>query len=312
MSKLIPIAFAFDKNLAFPASVCISSLLMNADETTFYDIFIIHSKNEVLDKSGFELLTKTHTNCRIQFRTVDDIFAHAFEVRGITTPTYYRLLIPELIPEYNKIIYSDVDMIFRMDLSDIYDVDLDGFYLAGTYDIDMNVSEKGIKHINMTSGLIQGEYIQAGLIVLNTEKMREDSLQSKLVDLAKNEYEFQDQDILNIACAGRKKIIPWHYNMTTYSFYYLERELDKIKEKYVNSSVELARDHSNIHFNGAKPWKSYSINFDVWWEYYRKSPVYDSKFYFDFFHRKLTEYDQLSLWKRMKILARFFIHGRER
>jgi len=310
--RTIPIAFAFDKNLVFPASVCIASLLMNALESTFYDIFIIHSENESFDKSDFEMITSRYHNCRIQFRTVDDRFDGAFEIRDITTPTYYRLLIPELIPEYDKIIYSDVDMIFRTDLSSVYDIDMADSYVAGTYDIDMNIGNNGRKHIDEVAGLVQGEYLQAGFIILNVKLMREDGLQAEFVKHAKNNYMFQDQDIMNIVCSGRKTIIPWHYNMTTYSFYYLEREFDRIKDKYVNSEVDLARNHSNIHFNGAKPWKSYSINFDIWWEYYRKSPLFDSKYYFDFFYKKLTEYDQLTLWKRVKILARYFIHGRQK
>lgn len=46
----IPIAFAFDNNLILPACVCISSLMMNANEDTFYDIFILHSSNISLRK----------------------------------------------------------------------------------------------------------------------------------------------------------------------------------------------------------------------------------------------------------------------
>lgn len=310
--KTIPIAFAFDNNLVFPASVCISSLLMSAQEDTFYDIFILHSKDVELDKSGFGVISKTYNNCRIQYKEVGNVFDKAFEIREITTPTYYRLLIPELIPEYDKVIYSDVDVIFRTDLSEVYDTDMAGAYIAGTYDIDMNVSVNGIKHIESTSGLSQGNYLQAGFIILNTKLMRDHDLQSKSVKLVENKYEFQDQDVLNIVCGDNRLVLPWHYNMTTYSFYYLEKEYDKIRGKYANSDINLARNHSNIHYNGAKPWKCYSINFDVWWEYYRKSPVFDAKYYFEFFNRKLTEYDQLSLWKRMKILARYFIHGRQK
>lgn len=33
--KTVPIAFAFDNNLVFPACVCLSSLLMNAKDDTF-------------------------------------------------------------------------------------------------------------------------------------------------------------------------------------------------------------------------------------------------------------------------------------
>lgn len=310
--KTIPIAFAFDNNLVFPASVCISSLLMSATEHTFYDIFILHSKDIALDKTSFDIISKTYKNCRIHYKEVGNIFDNAFEIREITTPTYYRLLIPELIPEYDKIIYSDVDVIFRVDLSEVYEVNMDNAYIAGTYDIDMNISTNGIKHIESTPGLVLGEYLQAGFIILNTRLMREHNLQTQSIKLVQNKYEFQDQDVLNIVCGDKKIILPWHYNMTTYSFYYLEREFEKICDKYANSDIEIARNHSNIHYNGAKPWKSYSINFDVWWEYYRKSPLFDSKCYFDFFYRKLTEYDQLSFWKRIKILARYFIHGRQR
>ena len=181
--KTIPIAFAFDNNLVFPASVCISSLLMSAQEDTFYDIFILHSKDVELDKSGFGVISKTYNNCRIQYKEVGNVFDKAFEIREITTPTYYRLLIPELIPEYDKVIYSDVDVIFRTDLSEVYDTDMAGAYIAGTYDIDMNVSVKGIKHIESTSGLSQGNYLQAGFIILNTKLMRDHDLQSKSVKL---------------------------------------------------------------------------------------------------------------------------------
>ena len=48
--NIVPIAFAFDNNLVMPAGICISSLMMNANEDTFYDIFILHSASENLDK----------------------------------------------------------------------------------------------------------------------------------------------------------------------------------------------------------------------------------------------------------------------
>ena len=48
--NVVPIVFAFDNNLILPACVCISSLMMNAKEDTFYDIFILHSIHVVLKK----------------------------------------------------------------------------------------------------------------------------------------------------------------------------------------------------------------------------------------------------------------------
>ena len=110
--KTVPIVFAFDNNLVLPACVCISSLLMNAKEDTFYDIFILHSNNIMLNREELDRIPEYYKNCRIQYRQVGNTFDSAFEVRGITTSTYYRLLIPELVPEYGKIIYSDPLPIF--------------------------------------------------------------------------------------------------------------------------------------------------------------------------------------------------------
>lgn len=310
--NIVPIAFAFDNNLVLPACVCISSLMKNAKEDTFYDIFILHSAKESLRKEQLDLLSKYYPNCRVQYREVGDTFDHAFEIRGITTPAYYRLLIPELILEYDKVIYSDVDIVFRQDLSQLHKINLGDNLLAATKDMGINLGEDGKKYIASTPGLAQGDYLQSGFIVINSAAMRKGNLVEQFKTLAKRNYKFQDQDILNIACKGRVYYLPPCYNMTDYSYTYMIKDRDLARTLYAEEEIAQALDSGNIHFNGHKPWKKYSVNFDIWWEYYRKSPCFDEKFYFDFFYSKLNELDQLSLWKRVKILVRYFIYGRMR
>ena len=307
----IPIAFAFDKNLVMPACVCISSLLMNAKKDTSYDIFILHPANQSMTQTDLVKLPEYYDNCKLTFRPVGNEFDNAFEIRGITTPAYYRLLIPEIIPEYDKIIYSDVDVIFRRDLSDLYSIDLTGVYMAATYDVGMNLGKDGVAHINSSKGLVLGKYIQSGFIMLNSSKLKNDGLVIRFKEEAKKQYKFQDQDILNVVCGKNLKVLPAEYNMTDYTFYYLNSGDELIKSGYVKEEeISEAKQYGTLHFNGHKPWKSYSINFDIWWEYYRKSPFFDEKFYFDFFYRKINDYDLLPLWKRVKILLRYFVYGR--
>jgi hypothetical protein len=98
--------------------------------------------------------------------------------------------------------------------------------------------------------------------------------------------------------------------MTDYSFFYALKEREMLQDLYDNNTIDNAIQFGNLHFNGHKPWKKYCVNFDIWWEYYRKSPFYDEKFYFEFFNSKLNELDQLSLVKRIKILVRYFVYGR--
>lgn len=304
----VPIAFAFDNNLILPACVCISSLMMNAREDTFYDIFILHSAKEKLDKGQLDLLPHYYSNCRIQYREVDDTFDHAFEIRGITTPAYYRLLIPELIPEYDKVIYSDVDIIFQMDLAELYQMDLGEYLLAATKDLGINLSKEGCEYIASISGLVQGQYLQSGFVVMNSALMRKNLIIDLFKTLAQYKYRYQDQDILNIACRGRVLYLPPCYNMTDLSFVHFIRNREMVMRIYSDSEIKEALQYGNIHYNGHKPWKKYCVNFDIWWEYYRKSPFFNMKFYFDFFYGKLNELDQLSLWKRIKVLVRYFIH----
>lgn len=309
--KIIPICFAFDNNLVFPATVCLTSLLSNAKDDTYYDVFILYSKAETLKKEQLDRLPLYYKNCRIQYREVDGVFDKAFEIRGITTPAYYRLLIPELIPEYDKVIYSDVDVIFRMDLSDLYSMDLSDCYIAATRDLGLNLSKDGLDYIDSMPELEVGDYLQSGFIMLNSRKIREDGLVVKFKEQAKRKLKFQDQDILNIVCNGKVKFLSLEYNMTDYSFYYSIRERRLLYKWFDDTMIDNALSNGNLHFNGHKPWKKYCVNFDIWWEYYRKSPFFDEKFYFDFYYNKLDELDQLSLLKRIKILLRYFVYGRK-
>lgn len=306
----IPIAFAFDNNLILPACVCISSLMMNAKKDTFYDIFILHSAHVSLKKEELDKLPKYYKNCRIQYRQVDNTFDSAFEIRGITSATYYRLLIPELIPEYDKIIYADVDIIFRMDLSSLYNSDLGDNYIAATLELGMNLTEDGKRYINSMKELSLGKYIQAGFIILNSKVLKGENIVSEFKKWSNKKLKFQDQDILNIVCSGRIHYLSLEYNMTDYSYSFAIRKPELISDLFSNETIDFAVNHGNIHFNGHKPWKKYSVNFDIWWEYYRKSPLFNQKSYFEFFYKRLNELDQLSLWKRIKILIRYFVYGK--
>lgn len=309
--NIVPIAFAFDNNLVMPACVCISSLMMNAKEDTFYDIFILHLASERLDKADLDRIPQYYKNCKIQYREVGNEFDGAFEIRGITTPAYYRLLIPELIPEYDKVIYSDVDVIFRMDLSELYSIDLGTNYIAATRDLGLNLGADGMKYIESMPDLHVGDYIQSGFIVLNNKQIIEDGLISRFKDVVKRNLKYQDQDTLNIVCYGKIQYLSLEYNMTDYSHFYAMKEKNMLYCLFDERVIDKAMKCGNLHYNGHKPWKKYCVNFDIWWEYYRKCPFYDEKFYFDFFYSKLDELDQLSLWKRVKILIRYFIYGRK-
>ena len=308
--RRIPIVLTFDNNLALPAAVCISSLLQSANNDTCYDIFVLYSgkKPEIV---GLPLLCQAYRNMNVYFRNVGSAFSGAYEVRGITKAAYYRLLAAKMIPEHNKVIYADVDTIFRLDLSEVYDVDLKDNYMGAVYAQTINTSSVGQAYLK-SIGLTPGDYFCSGFLLMDLQKMRENNLTEKFIELARNNYKYQDQDIINIVCRNKIQPLPFIYHMSVSAFDAVSNQYEIIGSKYYELPYKTdSLKYSNIHYNGVKPWDDWCPNLDQWWECYRKSPIYDPKYYYCFFSGKRDALDKLSLLKRMKILVRYFTIGRK-
>jgi len=300
--------------MLLPAGVCISSLLVHAAPDTYYDIFILHDDKSIFPKSGFlERLFDRYNNLKITYKNIADHFRGAFETRGISIATYYRLLIPEVVTEYKKVMYHDVDLIFRSDLAGIFmETDLCNSYVAGVrspggLDAEVKLYREGL-------GLDCTRYILAGDIILNLELMRRDRLVERFKKEVENHsYRYQDMDVLNLVCKGKISFLPPSFCGTAEIFRLAAYRI--VQPFYSPSELAELQREGIVHYNGVKPWRAYCPNFDIWWQYYRQSVFYDPQYYFDFFHKKLDEYDSLPFWKRVKILLRFFkpdkkmIHG---
>lgn len=302
--NIVPIVFCFDKRMEIAAGVCITSLLQNAKPTTFYDIYILHAESCTFEFSRINKLVQVFGNCSITYRCVGNAFDTAFEVREITVAAYYRLLIPELIPEYDKILYMDVDIIFRDDLFEIYDsTAMEGYYVAGVSTPYSDITT----YVEKIIGMKIQEYICSGSLILNSKMIREKGLVKEFKRVAAQKWLYQDQDTLNLVCKGKIKILPPRFGMVNTVH---ELLLDNKQTWYSDEERVYALQYGILHYNGPKPWRELCLNFDVWWQYYRSSIFFDQKEYYKFYYKKMTDYDRLSLWKRFKILIRYFKNGR--
>lgn len=286
----IEVCCAFDRHLVTAAEVTFCSLALNAAHDTRYRISVLCSERS-LDSDSRKRLHRVFTNFprhSIQFIEIGDQFEGAFEIRGITVPTYYRLLLPELLSDTARILYLDVDLIIREDLRSLYHSELEGRYLAGVKGLFTNIRHERVQSL----GISPGCYVNAGVLLFNLDLMRQDQLQGDLVSMVAGKYEFQDQDILNIRCAGKIAHLHPRYNVHA-MFDYLQNP--EFCDGLFGAGVALdaVSDPCIIHYAGKKPWESVECFFyDVWWEYYRKSPGFDLDFYLSHqrgLHRGLTE-----------------------
>lgn len=260
VSEFIPIVFATDHNYVMPTGVAIHSLLKSGE---IYHIVVITGEDVTpLDK---EMLKKEVTiNSKesiIEFIESDGTFKDSPVSRHISNITYYRFLIPWLLPQYDKVIYCDPDVIFMTPLKKVYKgTDLKESLIAA---VRRQYKEDTIYYKNVLSiGLDTNEYINAGFLIINCKMMRDLHLLPELIEMSKQEYLLLDQDILNLICKNKIVYLPNRFNVTS--------------EKM---TAELLEGESIIHYTGSKPWNDFKCCWIEWWTNYRESVFYNPNIY---------------------------------
>lgn len=301
--KTLPILFTFDNSLLMPAGVCMTSLLENADPDTFYDIFILHGPS--CDFSGLNILKNRFDNFRMTVREVRGEFVGAYEIRGIPETAYYRLLAPELIPEYDKLLYSDVDVIIREDLSKYYAIDLGDNYFGAVDNCSRlrpNVQNYLAKSLNLD---YRKGYYYSGNLIINSKLILQDHLIDRFRELGKNDYEQQDMDIMNIACNGRFLALSPEYCMTAQLYSLIVTRRPEMEEIYGKDVLDATLAHGLVHYNGTKPWKGACTNMDIWWSVYRRSLFFDEHFAESFWKEQMQTLMRVPFSKRIKMVLRY-------
>ena len=259
---MIPVVFTFDKRILMGAGVSVKSLINSANSETQYDIYILHQDLSEKNQKDFEELVK-NTNHKINFIKVksDKFKGLAVNKKSWTEVIYYKFLISELLNPYDKVIYSDVDVFFKQDMSELYNTDLTGYDFAAVRAEKNTPQSKNHKYFPQN----KNEFIfWTGFMLMNTGKMRYEKSSEKLFDIAREfapELRFYDLDVLNIACDNIKSL-PFKYVTleTIYEYEKLEQapEYEFLKEIYSDEELFDAKNNpAIIHYAGklGKPWR---------------------------------------------------------
>lgn len=280
MQMKIPIVFSTDHNFVTPTCVTILSLLKTSLPQTEFIINIIASPD--IDEADRDIIKKqieiSGKKSELYFVDIGKVFSSGYETRGISTACYSRLLIPWLFPQYDKVIYSDVDVIFKGDISEVYNVDLENNLVAG---VTGEVWNRGlIKKYLEGLNLVPENYVNSGFLLINSKLQRERNLNERYMELVKNNYVYQDQDIINIACKGYIFHLPAAFN---------------VKPSLAYTSCHEVK---MIHYIGLKPWTYFTYCWDDWWEVCKESVVFSPEDY-----KKLSS-QILNISFRYKILKK--------
>lgn len=269
-------------------SVLLTSLLSHISPKRNYDIIILESDITKESKDLLLEMIKGKDNVSLRFVNVSaylSTFNALFIHLHLKMETWYRLLLPDLLPDYEKILYLDCDMIIEADVAELYDTDVSGFLLAATRDPDTaglyggyDPARKKYTHEVMKMK-DPANYFQAGTILFNLEEFRKTYTTEEMLKFAASEkWKLMDQDVLNCLCEGRVKYVDMSWNVMFDMLRYRKNGIIACAPKETKKAYHEARKHPKIiHFAGPqKPTFSGSCDFgDVFWKYAVKSPFHD-------------------------------------
>jgi lipopolysaccharide biosynthesis glycosyltransferase len=130
------------------------------------------------------------------------------EMQEVTSPMWYRIFLPELLPDVPRILYLDVDTIVLDELTPLWETNIEEHYVAAVTNVFQTDHLRRPWELGLSSPT---EYFNSGVLLMNLELMRRDgcaqALQAYALERA-DELVWPDQDALNVVLGPRR--LPLH------------------------------------------------------------------------------------------------------
>lgn len=262
------VIFATNNNFCQHAAVAIASLL---DNNKHHPIIIHLFCLDVTEENIFKI-TSIATNFSKEIKVYHinkDTFKEFPNPGNYSLATYLRLITSTLLPNIDKALYLDCDLVVNGDIKELWNLDITGYGAAGVHDaiLSHNIIKNYIGY-----DFIEEGYFNAGVLLLNLKFWRENDTQNKFFSFLKNhDAKLNDQDAINAVLHGKiKEIHPkWNCHVGYFAFPPL---VIKEQKKYIK---ELWNKAIIIHFTGpAKPWYRECVNpyKKVYLKYLKQTP----------------------------------------
>ncbi len=310
--ETLRVVFCFDENLVAQVQVAAASLLDACGPETHCEIHCVCTPEAgCVEEPLGRVVEDRDPASGLAVHCVENPYAGAYQVRDISAGTYLRLALPRLLPETDRILYMDADVLVRGSLLPLWQTPMERQALAAVRGA-VNLSEKwewnsARPYWNRLAGM-KGGYINAGVTLMNLSEVRERGLGEQWDALAGEKFYYQDQDILNITCQGAIAYLPPKYNRLAYLE---EKDFGQFTAEGIYTEEECreaVQSPAIIHYAGDKPWKRYDANLGpVWWDYVRAQP--DLAGLFD--EEKARRYHGPTLAQRARRKIKRMLYGDE-
>lgn len=278
----VSVVLASDNNYIHLLCVAIQSVIDSGNDNHNYDFIILSDGINYRSRRTIYTAFKGYRNVSIRFLEISgmlDKYTFSFRCLQLSRATFSRLLLPELLKDYKKVVYIDCDVIVKKDIHELYSVDIEKCFMAAVEDPFVNVLRNNRKaerdHLLFHVGKKMDEkYFNAGVLVMNLEMFRKHYTTKAMMKVTtERTWMWEDQDVLNKLCKGNVLWMPVNWNYL-WGREETVRALMKFDEEYFRAYY----NPYIIHYaGGCMPLRSKHDEFEAdFWDVARKTPYYES------------------------------------
>jgi lipopolysaccharide biosynthesis glycosyltransferase len=278
-TNTIALAIAFDENYMAAARTMLNSLARSLPAADALPVKALMPANT--SRTARKHLDSHARRCglRVEILLAGEDFAMLPVAGPYTRVVYLSLLLPDLLPETQRILYLDVDLVVMRDVSELLDIDLGDLPLAAARDGFIPASA-GLLYSNEKSSPApcSAPYFNAGVMVINADVWRKERIGPRVVELIRKSASpptYLHQDALNILTTGKWAELDMRWNVFSISDQLGTSEPDQVVGgRTMREQVCLERKAFILHFVGpCKPWQgeySRTPNRDIYQQFAKR------------------------------------------
>lgn len=289
---IIPIMHCFDNNYVIPAAASFYSMLKYADPQYQYRLYVLHTDITIQNQEMLNNIVAQFHNASLTFVNMENRFEDIWEQLNFSghfsKEVLYKLLVASIFPQYDKIIITDVDVVFCGDIAPSY--------------IEMNenlpVCFAGVRQICPKGTWLDSYYdnykvhfnkdaraqlkVCGGYLVANLRYLRESKREEKFLRyLSANAYRLlqSEQDVINFCCDDSEiAYLPLNNVVCSYMYDIFKPGIEYPEDPFY-SEEEISnamKQPIQLHYaTGTKPWNELlSTKADIWVRYIAEAGVF--------------------------------------
>lgn len=214
VSGVADVVLITDANYMDFTRVAINSAKQTKCPASQYNFYVMTLGVSEADTAALKALAGENVTVSVLPQEEVDLFY--IRDTHVSKTSLLKYYIARALPQLDKVLYIDSDILVLHDLTQLYNTDISGKYLAAVKDPSWFFENMHVVELNLED---RGFYFNSGVMLMNLKKFREDGLEAKLEDYTNNNFRtYMDQDALNVVVGNDVALLPFEANAMNFFF----------------------------------------------------------------------------------------------